>query len=784
MAIKRRRGRKRGPGIVATLRDPKKIRVAYIVAAFALIFGGSLGFGAARCDQNTSSNLFGPGSPGEAVATIEDMEVSYREYWAELESEERRQEAQFQGTLRPPEYRESMKYEVLRRMLDMEYFGIRAREAGIVVSDEEVGAEVEQYRTRMIPSHEYEEDRSLLQRALDALGTVREEQAFEMALQNVGMSLGRLRDIIRQKIMARKYLDQLLAEKNREIMDGLTARVENIKSEIEAGLEFSEAAASYSEHMASRDAGGLIPIVKHDNEDLHARVIDTAFTLPVGEISGPVSILQDENHRGVWLVTVVSRKEASGEEWDSIKGPLGQELLEEKRRQVEAGELEMPPEGSLEVTEEELINHYEEATIRVLHLRAEDPMGPVSQAIEEDIMTMTIEIFEPYLRATHHTYKEEYAFSMAAYREALERNAEKYREDDPESWYYIEMEEARIRYLIGNLWSAVAFRMEQEWIMEAWERYQADPESFGDAFPETPDQIKTVQQIYFVLALKNFDRAIDLESLDPWSHIQRAQLDIARRQVTPRLIEDLESAQDYSSKDMEMENRIFSIVNQAIGFDDKALEDAGGERPETWTDPMWPEDEMGLTLEVLDAAFDDLVEEEVSGEGAETEIEDQAVEPEGSIEDSGPATDDDIADPAIETDDETESEGEDEPVGETVDEGAEILDEANEDSDEIADPDNVNEDEPFQSLTPEVDLPEVPIAEPTGPLTQELRDRLDELQEVVQTELDRLRREQQELEGQQQMDLQRQLQELGLDMPEDGEALSLEGTNLLEEEGD
>jgi len=623
-------------------------------------------------------------------------------------------------------------------MLDMEYFEIRSVQAGITVTEQEIRDEVNMIRSQLIPLKQFDEDRSLLQRALDAMGTVKEDQAFELALQQrAGLTVAKLTQLKKQEILARKYVTQLLESAQSEILDEKGLIASDIRTEIENGREFIDAAKEYSDHEDSKNIGGLVPLIKHDDARLPPQIIDNAFTLPVGEISSPILVANPPESAGAWLVTVVNRKEASGEEWESQKETLRQTLLDEKRRMAESGEIPMPEDGNITVSDDELINNYEEVSVRVIFLKGEDPMQRVTERVQADIDTMNIEIYDPELRATHHISKHEYNEALRAYYESLEKIRGRYDPKNPESIINIELGEARIRYLIANMWTNISAIMEQEFFSKAYERFMADPEAFGGDFPTLPDNLKSKMQGMYVTALLNLEKAIELDELDPWSHYQRAQIDLTREQISPRLVEDLTMLHEYFQGSLELENQLQSFIERAISLDDAALEQAGGVRPETWTYPVLPEEEMGLTIEAIESQYS-LKDSEVSAEMPIETVVDETEQPQ-------------------ETPDETES---DEPENELIDEIADLVIE--------------NESEPVQDTPqPAVDapetidetleglyIPEVKIAEPSGPLTEEDRNNLQELLDDVRVVIDYLNKRREEMQAAQDEYMRMQTEDL------------------------
>lgn len=712
MASKRRRTRKK-EGLVATLRDPKKITIAYLIAGLALVFGGSLGFGGSQCSgPQDVKNPFEAEKTSGVLATVEGREISWLEYTLELRDYQanvaRQQNA---PKLQSPEYQATERYQVLRQMIDMEYFEIRAKENNITVTDEEIEKKIDEYKKMLIPATTLEKDRSLLQRGLDALGTVKKEQAFENRLRelNPNLTMAKFRSKVKQELIAQAYLTKLQNEQMEKMLKDLTEKADGLRTQITEGSDFGMIAVNNSAHESSGNMG-IISNLKRNDTKLPKQVIDLAFSLPVSELSQPIPVNQGEN-AGVWLMTVDSRKEAAGEDWEANKESIRTKLLEDKKRAAESGDIEMPEDENLTVTEDEVKAEYEEASIKVIFLKADNPMTKVREFQAEDLKTLKIVINDPELRATHHIVLSEWREAGLSLYEALKKNQERpAMENGVDVQYAIDAEEGRLRYLIANLWASQAFSYESQWFQKVYEEYMKNPEAYSGNFPETPAEIKEAQEGLFVASLLNLNRAIEIEDMQPFSHKQRAYIDIARQQLSPRLIEDLDKAFEYSSNDYNLVNELYRLVNQVVSMDDQKVTELDGERPTEWKPPVLPEDEMGLTLEKLDEMF-------VSGSGS-------------------PAATDKPIDTLNPTD-----------LGVNV-------------TGTGAETEPAVENEKKSEIEPTVGIPQVPKAKPSGPLTKSDREKLEEVQAKIQAKFNELQAEKQAEEERQKQMQEQQIQNL------------------------
>lgn len=749
MASKKRRTRTRREGLVASLRDPKKITIAYIVAGIALVFGGSLGFGASNCgEQMAPPNPYQTNSATDSIAAVQDRVITYQQFREAWENSEMMNQQNI--VLRAPEATADAQYRTLRQLIDMEYFDIRAGEIGIVVTDDEVEAELDTWREQLIPASETAQDRSLLQRFGDFLSSAKRDQAFEARIKalNPGLSIDKLRKLIRQKIMSEKYVKELQENIRNDLMTDLMANATQIREDVSHEVKtFQEYAMEESDHQESAASGGFIPLLKRDDTSLPAAVVTNAFTLPIGEISDPIPVNGESPDLGVWMVTVVSRKEASGTEWDEARPLLYDQLLQEKREKVEAGELELPEDGNLIIDEDELKNAYEEANIRVIFLQADDPMQKVQENVNDDIEKMNIVINDPELRATHHMYLEQYDLAAHDLYEALDANFNRPAQqgDIVDIQYAIDAEEARLRYLIGNFWATLAFLQQRDWFMAIQEDFFSNPDMIDGEFPEVPEAIELNQQGYFVLSLLNLNRAIEIEDRQPFAHKQRASINITREQLTPALIHDIQTAYEFSSDSFDLVNEVRGLVNAVVTADDKAVEAAGGERPDPWVAQVLPEEELGITLADTDQNWlpdetqTDTITPEESGEMAETDETPQA------IDEAPPGANDDAINP-------------DTPV-----EDADVTDDSSEGS-------TVGEDMETPE-SPEIRaLPGVPIvqkATASRPLSAEDRQTLEDLQAEIEVKYQELLEIRQQQQAEQDAMRQQQIQQLPVNEPDE-----------------
>lgn len=88
------------------------------------------------------------------------------------------------------------------------------------------------------------------------------------------------------KVSADHILIRVSKDDPQDKVDAAKAKIDNIKKEIDAGLDFNEAAKKYSDDTGSADQGGTIsPFAKGE---MVQEFSDAAFALPIGKVSKPV----------------------------------------------------------------------------------------------------------------------------------------------------------------------------------------------------------------------------------------------------------------------------------------------------------------------------------------------------------------------------------------------------------------------------------------------------------------------------------------------------------------
>ncbi len=100
----------------------------------------------------------------------------------------------------------------------------------------------------------------------------------------------------------------------------------NIKTEIDGGIEFGEAAKKYSKCPSNANGGDL---GMFERGKMVPEFEKAAFEMNVGQISEPV-----KTQFGYHIIKVEDKKEASVKAYDEVKTEIGQKLVSEKQRDV------------------------------------------------------------------------------------------------------------------------------------------------------------------------------------------------------------------------------------------------------------------------------------------------------------------------------------------------------------------------------------------------------------------------------------------------------------------
>ncbi|MBE3573888.1 MAG: peptidylprolyl isomerase [Firmicutes bacterium] len=175
---------------------------------------------------------------------------------------------------------------------------------------------------------------------------------LQQFLATRNLTKSRVRDLLKQKLMAEKMLEQVKGQAKvsdaevarayeqvqaRHILiaipkgpDGdktAKAEAEKLVQQLRSGADFAALAKQYSADPGTKDKGGELGYFGRGQMDPAFEKV--AFSLPVKAISDPV-----KTRFGYHIIQVEARKEAKGPEFDKAKAQLRQQLLQTKQNEI------------------------------------------------------------------------------------------------------------------------------------------------------------------------------------------------------------------------------------------------------------------------------------------------------------------------------------------------------------------------------------------------------------------------------------------------------------------
>ncbi len=313
--------------IFRKLRETSKILIIIVVVTFAL--GGTLwgitsfiGGGQPQYPQGMDQGPLGEVDlddtlltiNGENVPTLEFVQLA-QQYMGYLQGLPEHQIMDFQNEL--------LHFLIQREVIFQE---AHARGISVEVSEEEVEEIIEGYLVQMGMEREQFEQQirsqgfTMEEVKEDVREAIREQNILQEMEEKIRSEVVISEEEIREKfeeVRARnifvKFEDHDSPEEAREV-------IEKAREEIEAGMDFAEAAAIYSDSTLGPDKGGDLGFFKR-GDHFNPLLIETAFATPEGEVSDIF-----ETDQGFHLVKVEEKRLAEGEKYEQEKGQIEQDL--------------------------------------------------------------------------------------------------------------------------------------------------------------------------------------------------------------------------------------------------------------------------------------------------------------------------------------------------------------------------------------------------------------------------------------------------------------------------
>lgn len=229
---------------------------------------------------------------------------------------------------------DAMKQEIIDQMITDILIEEFIDKQGLIVTPEEIDREIRQIKNTI--SGDKKDDVPSLERILSSIGSDIDE--FKRSMKY---------SIALEKYFLKKLDDTALKryfEENQGVFNGEAVKVshilidtrnmksekefaqaleqiKNIKKEIEQGGAFEEIARKYSDCPTANNGGNLGFIQRKGN--FSKSFLDTAFSLKVGQLSGPV-----KTEYGYHLIKVTEKKEGSPVRFDDVREKVRLEALD------------------------------------------------------------------------------------------------------------------------------------------------------------------------------------------------------------------------------------------------------------------------------------------------------------------------------------------------------------------------------------------------------------------------------------------------------------------------
>ncbi len=292
-------------------------QMKWIIIAVAVAFAVTLayvGIPAVQGDRGAEAAIAHVNGDAIAMATFQQA------YLDQLRSYE-----QAQGSVRPTDI-EEIKYRTLNQLIAMRLLLQAARDEGIRVGRGEVNDRLSRIRDAFPSRSEYERQLRLrnmteadLRKAIEE-GLMAEKLQAKLAeqLQVTDEEVARAYE----QVKLRQILVRPASTAEADTRAAL-ARARELVRRIRGGADFAEVAKEQSDDELTRESGGDLGFVGHDV--LPEPVEAVAWDLEPGAVSDPI-----ETDEGYYVIQVVERKAAAGEEFEKAKPDLLEQIRQEK----------------------------------------------------------------------------------------------------------------------------------------------------------------------------------------------------------------------------------------------------------------------------------------------------------------------------------------------------------------------------------------------------------------------------------------------------------------------
>ncbi len=316
--------------IFRKLRETSKLLVIIVVVAFALggtLYGlsGIFGSDQPQYPDSIEQGPLGEVELDETLFTVNEEQVPMMEFAQVLQQNM----SYLQGL--PDHQMLEFQNQILNFLIQNTVMLQEARARGIEVevTDSEVDEIIDGYL--METGMDRDQFRQQLARQGASFEQVEGEVREAIREQNM---LNELEGAVRSEVVisAEEIKEQFEQVRARNIFvkfeehdpEEARAIIEEAQEEIEAGLDFAEAAALYSDSPLGEDKGGDLGFIK-EGDPFNPLLIEKAFATPAGEVSDIF-----ETDQGYHLLKVEEKRRAEGPEWEQEKAQIEQELWSQR----------------------------------------------------------------------------------------------------------------------------------------------------------------------------------------------------------------------------------------------------------------------------------------------------------------------------------------------------------------------------------------------------------------------------------------------------------------------
>ncbi|MFW5985859.1 MAG: SurA N-terminal domain-containing protein [Halanaerobiales bacterium] len=397
--------------MISELRNYSKFII--IIIAVAMVVTGAL-YGYGRFTGSPESN------PQSAyVARVNGTNITQQEYYNVL----RNQSAGRSDITRSQEV--PFKLNVLNSMIDRELLLQKAEEMDLKsnVSDENVNEYID----------ETLENNNM---SMDELENFLEGQNSNLNKFKQDIKNGLRAENLIKQVRERSYSDitvteeeivnfyekihpQVIAINFDDDKQTASSEIEEALNRIESGSSFGDVASEYSDLAAG--SKGDLGTLGHDNKYFSGDVTNRIFELEKGKTSDVI-----EGDKAFYVVKVLDKKTATGEEFEEAKEEVRKDLLEEKQQQAFDNWLQSVKSESNIIIEDPLLAGYkakEEGNINTAITELEEALESypatmtyiyLAQAYQEnDQQDKAIETFEAALEEFPEDWEVHYNYAMA-----------------------------------------------------------------------------------------------------------------------------------------------------------------------------------------------------------------------------------------------------------------------------------------------------------------------------------------------------------------------------------